>query len=1200
MEWWCPASLGFVPDDERRGGIGGASGDAGVEYRRAVAAYAVAHGLTNVPLQGFGVAAPFAQVSAVSLETDDPVDDVRIEFIGGAISYVQAKRALRKGKPLNAAVEQWVRAARRGLEPGRDHLIIVTGSVSGPLGVLQGILRRLKTDRPAALTGKETAELDHLRGLLSSLDPREQDLILKCASIHVLEVEEPVDAGAREAALLLAQFVEPVDLARGWRALVRVAGVTARLRGGFDMRGWLAQLRDEGVTIRSAGGTPAARLEAEQQAVLRYIAATERKAACIDLRPLGARIPPLPIDVIDAGVEVHDADRRGKSPLWWSFLRRRRAVLTGLPGAGKSTALARLAALAPTIDDWLPVRASLRDVDALAQPRPFRDRLLEVALHDVPPADQHLLLTDLSRRLEDGGVVLLLDGLDETYQRRAAVVAEIDSFLGSCSDDVAVLLSTRDVAYGHAATLGWPELRLAPPEDVDKLVSAVLVACRDAASARGAPIGDGWVRSREAWVRAALNANSTLRETPLIPTLLALLAGERDVERLPTARANVMRAVVESLLVRRDADPGRLRIGDLVGDAAVAAASDAFAAEAKALVDGNGQELLQILRPAIATELAGHWVLAPGPAAVAADAAIRFWDEHGIFVVSGAQEVVTPRLPLFSEIGDAMAAVREEDALSTWVAGRAAQGAVEPLVLAAGLSPVAAEELAAAAIRTSEHVLLQGAVRAHLDGAELRRETLAELAQALVVDVAAGDREGWTSLGALFRLPTDAISPEVVEAALADYPDDHRVIAQASLALHFRTPDDLRSQPAVLLAALGTSRLKRLPQRERDAGPDWRDLAVDDLYGSTIERSAEMLVGRVDEAVDLVVARLHTVSMGTSRRLHEVLEAAGMSDRARAATSEAFRKTAKLLANLDYDADDYRRFLEVVADMAVPAHLDLPARIALDHLADFIETMHLNDAGSWGTSFRARQAEVADLVATLGSFDRAVLAAQARIVLERIEAFGEHDPFFSLFDGAARRPLQEWASVPNAQAAVALCLYMMTWGQGSARLAASALWRSPVADLAVEPLRELLPDLSSSTEHQRIAALTLCSLVDGPEPESWVQDADPVLRAVAAAWLEPVGSDGSVSPEFRLLLRDGDRNVLARAVRELASIDAPDRDELLEEVAQAPEPGWMCLSCRTINPAVLTSCGKSDCHRVPDHPAKDARQILDGTFKNDD
>lgn len=440
--------------DEQRGGIGGASGDAGVEYRRAVAAYAVAHGLANVPLQGFGVAPPSAQVAAVSLETDDPVDDIRIDFRSEAVSYVQAKRTLRKGKALTSAVAQWARAAKRGLEPGRDHLVIVTGSLSGPLKVLQRVLRRLKTDRPASLTGKEQAELDHLRALLTSLGDEARAKVLRCASIHVIEVEETDEAGAREAALLLTKFVEPAHLTSAWQALVRSAGVTARLRGGFDMRGWLDQLRDEGIAIRTEGGTLATTLESERRAVERYIAAAQRKAATIDLRPLGARLRPIPIEDVDAGVEVHDADRRGTSPLLWSFLRRGHAILTGLPGAGKSTALVRLAAVIPRIDDWLPIRASLREVDALDHTRPFRERLLEVAVRNVVPADRPYLLSDLSNRLESGAAVLLLDGLDETYRRRATVVAEVDQFLAACSTDLFVLLSTRDVAYGQAATLG--------------------------------------------------------------------------------------------------------------------------------------------------------------------------------------------------------------------------------------------------------------------------------------------------------------------------------------------------------------------------------------------------------------------------------------------------------------------------------------------------------------------------------------------------------------------------------------------------------------------------------------------------------------------------------------------------------------------------------------------------------------------------
>lgn len=67
-----------------RGAIGGASGDAGVAYRRAVAAYANAYGLADLPLSGFGFGRSEAMVAKVSLETDDAVDDVRIDYSAGA------------------------------------------------------------------------------------------------------------------------------------------------------------------------------------------------------------------------------------------------------------------------------------------------------------------------------------------------------------------------------------------------------------------------------------------------------------------------------------------------------------------------------------------------------------------------------------------------------------------------------------------------------------------------------------------------------------------------------------------------------------------------------------------------------------------------------------------------------------------------------------------------------------------------------------------------------------------------------------------------------------------------------------------------------------------------------------------------------------------------------------------------------------
>jgi len=87
-----------------RGSIGGASGDAGVKYRRGVAAYAVACGLAGVPLGGLEIAEADAQVDAVILETDAEVDDIRVVFTSSWVADIQAKRTLRRGPIFDKAV----------------------------------------------------------------------------------------------------------------------------------------------------------------------------------------------------------------------------------------------------------------------------------------------------------------------------------------------------------------------------------------------------------------------------------------------------------------------------------------------------------------------------------------------------------------------------------------------------------------------------------------------------------------------------------------------------------------------------------------------------------------------------------------------------------------------------------------------------------------------------------------------------------------------------------------------------------------------------------------------------------------------------------------------------------------------------------------------------------------------------------------
>lgn len=180
-----------------------------MEYWRAVAAYAVAHGLAGVDLSGFGVPQARSRVGSVAIETDDAVDDVRVRFTSGWQATVQAKRTLRKDKVFTAAVRQWKAAAERGLDPSTERLVLVGGSVSGPLKKLAEVLRRLKTDEPGALTAGEEDALSALDEGLTGLDEKQREAVLRCAVIHELDVEEPERPGAREAVPCSPQLSGP-------------------------------------------------------------------------------------------------------------------------------------------------------------------------------------------------------------------------------------------------------------------------------------------------------------------------------------------------------------------------------------------------------------------------------------------------------------------------------------------------------------------------------------------------------------------------------------------------------------------------------------------------------------------------------------------------------------------------------------------------------------------------------------------------------------------------------------------------------------------------------------------------------------------------------------------------------------------------------------------------------------------------------
>jgi hypothetical protein len=332
-------------------------------------------------------------------------------------------------------------------------------------------------------------------------------------------------------------------------------------------------------------------------------------------------------------------------------------------------------------------------------------------------------------------------------------------------------------------------------------------------------------------------------------------------------------------------------------------------------------------------------------------------------------------------------------------------------------------------------------------------------------------------------------------------------------------------------------------------------------------------------------------TVGAHRRLFHGRPRTGPGQRRISGLARLVRAFAPLA---NYDADRYRRLLAMVAELGRPCELTPAQAAQTDELADYIETLDLNNASSYHLVKQTDDLpQILRLVATLGGFDFDILSAQAQLIVERIEAIGHNAPFFSLFDQASRRDLDRWQSIDDHASAVRLIGTLFTLGRGSAYVALNALWKFPDPTLAAPILRELLSQVRTSPAHQRLVALTLYSLRGIPEPECWLDSDDPVLRAVLAATCQAT-TRGRLNPTLSTLLDDDDGNVRAEAIRRLQKVRTPGRRALLARLAANPDPGWMCWSCRTANPPGQTSCQKKRCYRASPEPGDIATRLLDG------
>jgi len=878
----------------------------------------------------------------------------------------------------------------------------------------------------AGQTVSRPAEIQALKRLDDLVPPALQAEIRRRARL----VQVPSSAVSGDAETLLTVLLDNlVGSGDGRLALSSLQSHLHTLAGsamGADVPSLVRMLESvNGLSVRVGSGSPAAVEVATQSAVRTYLDTFVKRRGRVNLPFLADDLSPIVVDGLYKSIRVIDSvrtdDRQLDEELAPVVRRRRRALLVGQPGSGKSVATSEIAAAcAGDADAPIPVLVDLPDLLPVARERDLSlSDVVESGARRVDEQSRPLLAAHLTKAVARGDVMLLLDGLDECRDEAAVVADQLQRLIDEIHPDVGVVVATRASAEVPAERIGLPRLDLRRPTDLNDTMDAVLLEC--ARVRIDEDHRSEWMAARRAWIREVCDAQSGLVEVPQLALLVVLIVAESKNLNVPSERAELLHAAVvrsvERWEISRFMGPSLAWATDLSPQMLL----DGFRVLGHMLDTVEEATHAQALRELNAMLVEDRWGLRGGRAEELAKQVLRFWDEHvAVFEVDESGGIAS-RSRVFTEVATAMwTRSCSAEALREWAKHVLVYADSEGVLgLAQGLNPDLVQMLLTLGESDPNAALAVSAVVSNdtitLEEPDLRR-LVAQL-QKHTVMVEAGDTEfgprkrrsssalahmlgdqrradSWPLVKALcgLPLPTTLQTERRDFIAILPFPEAMRIAPRAWTALSDATAErraltdnevDL-VQAALSIDLPGTPPLIKTSRRSVKVPPSPRT-------PPGLVQVAARAVRHLDQLNDQAAEQIYRISRHGSMREHDQIRRALRLEGVDATPwveREPWTDLFKDLGGRDHE----QKFLEDIASLHSGDGVEPLTKVdrwSLKDVADLIFASGYSDVsiGGFDTAFRGDDHDLRvkwlECVAVGHGLDVPAAAAQARYLLSQ-------------------------------------------------------------------------------------------------------------------------------------------------------------------------------------------------------------------------